>query len=157
MRINIYTCDIQLVLSYLTIMMHGHMNLKQNVLFLFSEKFLILRRIQGGFYHKFMSSCKALLILVSFNENSIFSTGFSKNIQISESIQIGPVAASCSMRRDRQTYLIKLIVAFLNFAEVPEKKGRNYQAENGIRYVTGSGLGFYVQQIKFKIVVSCNK
>jgi hypothetical protein len=31
MRINIYTCDIQLVISYPTIMMHGHMELKFGV------------------------------------------------------------------------------------------------------------------------------
>ena len=31
MRINIYTCDIYLVLSYPTIMMHGHMNIKKYV------------------------------------------------------------------------------------------------------------------------------
>ena len=31
MRINIYTCGIQLVLSYPTLTMHGHMNLKINI------------------------------------------------------------------------------------------------------------------------------
>jgi hypothetical protein len=59
---------------------------------------------------------KCPLFLSDFNEPWIFSTYFRKILkyQISwKSVQWEP---SCSMRIDRQTYMMKLIVTFRNFA-----------------------------------------
>jgi len=88
----------------------------------FSETFLILRRIQpGNGIHS--SSCKVLFILVRFEWILNFLDGFSKNtpIYFRKSVQW---ELSCSMRKDEQTDMTKLIVAFCNFASVWEHCSR---------------------------------
>jgi hypothetical protein len=74
----------------------------------------------------YRASCKVPIILVRFNENWIFSTDFSKNTQISNSIKIRPVGAELfhtdgrtGGRTDRQTD-IKQTIAFRNFATAPK-------------------------------------
>ena len=67
------------------------------------------------------SSCNVPAIFAHFNETLIFSTNFRKipKYQISlKSVQCEP---SCSVRTDRRTDMTKLIIAFHNFANAPEK------------------------------------
>jgi hypothetical protein len=58
--------------------------------------------------------------LSDFNETSIFSTDFRKKAQISSFIKIRPAGAKL-FHADGQTDMTKLILAFRNFANAPEK------------------------------------
>jgi hypothetical protein len=49
----------------------------------------------------------------------------SDNIQTSNLIQITPVKANCSMRKDRRTDITRLMVAFRNFANAPKNSHKN--------------------------------
>ena len=78
---------------------------------------------------------KCPLFLSDFNETWIFSTGFSKNIQISNFTKLRPVEAELfhangwtdvrtDGRTDRQTDMKNLIFAFRHFANAPEYLGK---------------------------------
>jgi hypothetical protein len=93
-----------------------------------SETFLILRKTEryviGNVY---WPSCAVPLFLSDINDTWISSTGFQKIVecQISwKSVQWEP---SCSVRTDAQTDVMKLIVAFSNFANTPENSVRTAQ------------------------------
>ena len=63
---------------------------------------------------------KYRLFLSDFNESWTFSSDFSKNTQISSLIEIHPVGAELfhvDRKRDRQTDMMKLIVAFHSSAK----------------------------------------
>jgi hypothetical protein len=72
---------------------------------------------------------KYTLFLTDFNETSILSTDFRKNIQIPNFMKIRPVVAEFFfMRTDGQTDrqdIMKLIVAFRNFENAPNKSGKS--------------------------------
>ena len=62
------------------------------------------------------------LLLSNFNETLIFSTDFRRKLKYqvsSKSVQWEP---SCSMQADGQMDITKLIVAFRNFGNAPEKQ-----------------------------------
>jgi len=64
---------------------------------------------------------KYLLFLSDFNETWVFSIYFQKSTQISNFLKIRPVGADL-LHLDRRTDTTKLIVAFRNFANAPNKK-----------------------------------
>jgi arabinogalactan endo-1,4-beta-galactosidase len=64
-----------------------------------------------------MSSRTILIILV---RNLYFLDKFLKNIQISNFIEISPVGGEW-FDEDRRTDMMKLIVAFCNFVNMPKK------------------------------------
>jgi hypothetical protein len=69
---------------------------------------------------------KYSLFLLDFNENWIFSTDFKKITRKSNLMKIRPVGAEllhADRRTDGQTDMMNLIVAFLNFANVPNADG----------------------------------
>ena len=70
---------------------------------------------RGSVLGRFYCTCYSSQI---FTETWIFSTEFSKNIQISSLIKIHPVAVEL-FHADRRTDMIKLIVAFCDFANAP--------------------------------------
>ena len=87
---------------------------------LLSETFLILRETERDMIENvYRSSCKLPFILSDFNETWTFSTEFRKNTQISNFIKIRSVEAGL-FHADGQTDMTKLVVAFRNFANVPE-------------------------------------
>jgi len=65
------------------------------------------------------------LFLSDFNETLIFSTDFRKILKHQISCQFVQWEPSCSMRTDRQTVTINLIVAFNNFAKAPKNIWRS--------------------------------
>jgi hypothetical protein len=72
---------------------------------LLSETFLILRRIQRhSTISVHRSSCKVPVILVTFNETSIFLTDFRKILTYQISWKSVQWELTCSMRTDRQTW-----------------------------------------------------
>ena len=91
---------------------------------LLSATFLMLRRTEWDMIKMYIDiHIHCPVFLSYFNETWIFSTDF-RNIfkyQISwKSVRWEP---NCSMWADRRKDLMKLIVAFRNFAKVPNKTG----------------------------------
>jgi len=74
-----------------------------------SDTFLIIRRTERDMI-KICGSLhvKCPLFLSDFHETRIFSTVFSKNIQMSSFMKIRPMGPSCSMQSDGQTDMTKL-------------------------------------------------
>ena len=103
------------------------------ILYNFCLKHLILRRIQQGIIRNVhMSSCKVPVIFVKLN----YLDRFSKNLQVTNFMRICPVVAALfhvDKWMDRRTHMIKLIIAFHNFTNVPKKdKSRKIiAAKNG--------------------------
>jgi hypothetical protein len=58
------------------------------------------------------------LSLSDFNEIRIFSTDFRRSLKYQVLLQSIQWEPSCSMRTDEQTDMVKIIVAFRNFANV---------------------------------------
>ena len=113
---------------------------------LLSETLLILRRtgwemIKNVYWYP--------LFLLDFNDTWIFSTDFRKILkyQISwKSVQWEP---DCSMRMDGRTDktdMMKLIVAFRNFANAPHKKYPNLLAISFLQELPNNSTawGFYI-------------
>jgi len=90
---------------------------------LLSTKFIVLRIQRDTNTNVHTSSCRVPFILVSFNESLIFSINFWKITKHQISWKIFQWEPSCSMRTDermdRQTDMMKLIVAFRNVAKAP--------------------------------------
>jgi len=99
----------------------------QNVCFscspkLLCETFLILRRIQRyAIINILRSSCEARFILVVFWWKLNFLGILSKNIQIRNFTKILPVEAEV-FHADGRTGMMKLIIAFHNFAKAPKER-----------------------------------
>ena len=90
-------------------------------LHLLSEKFLIIRRIEGDIItNVHIFSCKVPVILFKFSLNLNFLNSFSKNTQTPNSMKIRLVAAEF-FRADGQTNATELIVAFCKFFESAKK------------------------------------
>jgi hypothetical protein len=86
-----------------------------------SGTFLVLRRMERGIITNVCrSSCQFPAVLVIFNETWIFDR-FSKNPQIQNFMKIRPVGDEV-LYADRRTDMTKIIVAFRNFANVPNKR-----------------------------------
>jgi len=115
--INSTTCGRKLLKTYCVFWFSVH---------LLSETFLILRRTERNMIINYIFlHVKYPLCLSHFNETCIFLTYFRKILkyQISrKSVQWGG-GASYSMRMDGRTDVTKLIVAFRNFANTPNKNG----------------------------------
>jgi hypothetical protein len=65
------------------------------------------------------------LFLSNFNESLIFLTDCQKNTRLSNFIKIRPVAAKL-FQADRQTDIMKLIIAFHNFANMPRNRKQHF-------------------------------
>ena len=68
----------------------------------------------------YWSSCKALIILADFNETWIFLTDFLKILKYQISWKFIQWEPSSSIQMDGQTDMMKLIVAYHNFVNVPK-------------------------------------
>ena len=85
-----------------------------------TETFLILRRIlRHIFINVQRSSCRVPVIMDRFYWNSNILDRFSKNIQISNVMEIRPVGAEL-FHAEGRTDLAKLIVAFWSFVKAPK-------------------------------------
>jgi hypothetical protein len=83
----------------------------------FSETFLTLGRIERDLIKNvYWSSCKVQVILVRFQWNLNFRDSFSKNIRLSNFLDVRPVGAEL-FHADRRTDLTKLIVRFSQFCK----------------------------------------
>jgi len=85
-----------------------------------SKTFFILGRNERDMIiNVYLSSCKVLAILVRFQWNLNFPNRFSKNTEEPNFMKIPPIEAEFFfMRKDGQTDIAKLIVAFRNFVNV---------------------------------------
>jgi hypothetical protein len=83
---------------------------------------LLLRSAHIGYdyRHTTFFHVKYQTFMSNFNDTWILSTGFQKNIFILNVMKVRPVGAKL-FNADRQTDMTKLMVAFLNFANVPRK------------------------------------
>jgi len=102
-------------------------------------------------------SCKVPLLLSNFNEPCLFST-VSKNSQISNLMKIRPVGAQFSHTGGRADIhiMMKLIVAFRNFAKAPKNekfsKILNMEVKYAVQcYSVGSGLLSTESEHRFQV------
>ena len=109
---------------------------------LLSEKFLILKRTEHDVIKMYMGGhVKYRLFLPDFKETWIFFDIFSKNTQISNFTKNRPVGAEllhADRRRDRQTDVTKLLVAFRNFAKAPKMHAHSFNSSNTLFRINGS-------------------
>jgi hypothetical protein len=88
---------------------------------LFPETFLILRRNESDMITMYTAfHIKYPLFLSDFSEIWIFSTDFRKFLKYQISWKSFQWEPSCSMWTDRRADMMKLIVAFRNFAKAPK-------------------------------------
>ena len=91
---------------------------------LLSETFLILRRTERDMIKNvYLSSCKVPVILVTQYWNLNFLDKFSRNAQISNSVQISRVRAElfhADRQTDRRTDMTNSIVALGKFTNAPK-------------------------------------
>ena len=92
-------------------------------LLLFPETFLILRRIQWDIILSYqVLHVKYLLFLSDFNKTWPFSTNFQKILEYQISQKSIHWEPRCSMWMDWQTDMMKQIVLFCNFVNIPKKQ-----------------------------------